>query len=238
MSILNVKMLQPMFRLLFLSMIVLSIVACSEQSKSKNAMGLAKMLESDFKGKDEATAKIHKVVEAYKANISNDSLGFDARYALYSQNYLNKVKSLINHAKYSNKQTVNNLMISQQMQVFNFRSSFTLEQLETLTVKEILTIQNKETFNLGGSSIEFKNLLFYNSQQASGAFKNLFSISPVLFDKEGDEWKIDIFGDPLHQKMKEEKLASLQQKSYAEYKEAMREILDIKEDSWIPLKDR
>ncbi|KAA3632137.1 MAG: hypothetical protein DWQ02_15240, partial [Bacteroidetes bacterium] len=68
--------------------------------------------------------------------------------------------------------------------------------------------------------------------------RSAFTVSPVAFHRENGVWKIDPFGDPLHQKMKEEKLASMQGKSYDEYKTYMHEIMETKEESWVPLKER
>lgn len=217
---------------------LLLLLSCNQERRTSTAMGAARMLEANFKGKDIAVEKINKVVKDYLLSINTDSLSFDDRYSLFSQKYIAKVKSLINHAKNSDQKTVERLMMAEQVHVFSFRKSFTYDQLNTLRVKEVLAIQDETNIPFGFSDAEFKNLLFYDANQASGAIKSVFSISPVLFDRELDEWKIDLFGDPIHQKMKEQKLASLQSKSYDEYKKSFHEILDVTEESWVPLRDR
>lgn len=230
--------MNQILQLLILSLTILTLLSCSQEKKSKILMRSAKMLEADFQNKDIAEEKINKVLTDYLASFENDSIGFDIRFNLLSQNYLNKKKQLIHHSKYSKKKTVENLMLYEQVEIFNFRKSFTYGQLDTLTVKEVLTIQNEGNISLELAGAEMKSLVFYNSNQASGLVKTVFQLSSVLFDRESEQWKIDLFGDPLHKKMKDQKLASLQNKNLSEYKETMHKIMGVSEKSWIPLKER
>ncbi len=201
-------------------------------------MGAAKMLEANFSDKKEAEEKIHQTVEKYLKTFDDRESGFDARFELFSNNYKAKLKKILNHAIHSEKKVVDKLMAAEQMQIFSFRESFNAQQLDSLSLKDILKIQNDQGISFMSSDAEFQNLLFYNANQATGSIKSLFSVSPVLFDREGNDWKIDLAGDPLHQKMKEQKLASLQKKSYSEYKKTIQEALDVKEESWVPLSKR
>lgn len=221
-----------------IGLLLLVLTSCDQETKSKNLYGAAKILESNFSGKEKARKEVKHLANQYIETFDKGNEGFDERYNLFSKNYLQKVKKLIRLAKTANKNIIKKLALSDQVQVFNYRKGFSYEELDTMTIKEIMKKQLEENIVIGMSDSEIDRILFYTPTQACGFLKNIFSTYSILFDKENKNWKIDPTGDPLHQKMKEEKLATLQKKSMSEYKEYMYEILEIKEIDWIPLDKR
>ncbi len=223
--------------LLFLSMFFI-LASCSEESKNKTLKNIAKNMEADFPDKDQATQQIHQLTKDYLATLNYDSTDFEDRYPLLSQRYLNKYQALINHAMNSPKTVVEAMTMSDQLQVFNVRELTTADTISMLSIKEVLKRLDEKSMFFGMDEATLENLIFYNKNEAVGGVKSAFSVAPVAFLRENGVWKIDPLGDPLHQKMKEQKLASMQQKSYEEYKAYMQEILEITEEAWVPLKDR
>ncbi|MCB0652217.1 MAG: hypothetical protein KDC85_13150 [Saprospiraceae bacterium] len=214
------------------------LFSCSHDSQQNSLKSLAKMVEPNFTGKQEATDQINQLTTDYLATFNSDSTSFEDRYKLFSNRYLSKYQGLINHALVTKKSTLETLTLGDQIQVFSLRNTFSADTLVGLSVKEVLAKINEGLMYLGMSEARLENLMFYSGQEAVGGIKSTFSIAPVAFLKEDGIWKIDPMGDPLHQKMKEEKLASLQQKTYAEYKTFMHEALQLTDESWVPLKDR
>jgi phage FluMu protein gp41 len=223
--------------LLFFSLFFM-LTSCSEESKNKTLKNIAKNIEADFPDKEAATQQIHQLASDYMATLNYDSLDFEDRYPLLSQRYLNKYQGLVNHALVSPKSVVQALTMSDQLQIFGVRELTTGDTLSMLSIKEILAKLDETSVFFGMDDATLENLLFYNQNEAVGGIKTTFSLAPVAFLRENGVWKIDPLGDPLHQKMKEQKLASMQQKSYDEYKAYMHEILEITEETWVPLKDR
>lgn len=224
-----------LFSLFSLSVLLFS---CTHDSQQNSLKTLAKMVEPNFSGKQEATDQINQLTADYLATFNSDSIDFEDRYKLFSSRYLSKYQVLINHALVTKKPTLETLTLGDQIQVFSLRNTFSADTLSLLSVKEVLAKINEGVMYFGMSESTLENLMFYNDQEAVGGIKSVFSVAPVAFLKEGGIWKIDPMGDPLHQKMKEEKLASLQQKTYAEYKTFIHESLQLTDESWVPLKER
>ena len=212
--------------------------ACTEQSKNDAVKNLAKMSEAKFPDKEEATREINQVATDYIATLNNDSLGIEARYPLLSQKFIGKYQALISHALKASKSVVMQMTLSDQLQIFGLRNLTTADSLASMSVQEVLTKMNEESIFFGMSDAKLENLLFYSKDEAVGGIRSAFTVSPVAFHRENGAWKIDPFGDPLHQKMKEQKLAQMQGKSYEEYKTYMHEIMETNEESWVPLNDR
>lgn len=222
---------------LFFTLLIF-LTACTQESKNDAVKNLAKMSEAKFPDKEEATRNINQVAVNYIATLNHDSLGIEARYPLLSQKFIGKYQVLISHALKATKPVVMQMTLSDQLQIFGLRNLTTADSLASMSVQEVLTKMNEESIFFGMNDAKLENLLFYSKNEAVGGIRSAFTVSPVAFHRENGVWKIDPFGDPLHQQMKEKKLASMQGKSYEEYKTYMHEIMETDEASWVPLMDR
>ena len=77
-------------RLLLLTLgLLLIMISCNPETKSKNLMGLAKMVEPNFKGKKFDEQKINTLVSEYMKALNGKD--FETQYGMYSQNCLSTV---------------------------------------------------------------------------------------------------------------------------------------------------
>lgn len=219
----------------FFLLAIALLTSCNTEQKNKLVEQVIEELEPPIKNKDAEIEKINKTIKKYLSTYDDFEKGVDLRYDLSSKNYKRKLKERINHAINSSKSELEKLTLNEQLEILGFRKDFTLDQLESLDLREILRIQAKDGITLIRPDSEFKFLSFYNANQACGAIKMSFKNFPLLFDLEGNEWKVDPYGDLLHHKMIEQKYASMQNLSYGDYKKSMLESLEITEDQWIPL---
>lgn len=225
-----IKIKYPLFLLTFL-IVIFFIGGCVDSENS--AIKLNKVFEVNFAGKGEATKEIDKLALEYIKTFSYEKpTSFDDRYSMFSSRYIDNCEKLIKYAINAPRSTIEKLTFTEKVQVLKIRKSFDFESIKKLSGKEVLKELDKKYMRfMNGARLE--KLIFIEEKLAVGNIKR-----PVSFLYESGKWKIDPWGEVMHQEMVEKKLASLEKISVDEYRNKILKLAVLEENSWIPLIDR
>ncbi len=219
-------------------LLALSIVACKQETKSKILEQVSQTISDDFPGKIKATQDINQLFTDYVNTFVYDSTAFDKRMALMSDKYFARQKRFAQLAILASKRDLQSNLASEQLAILGLRSSYSKDELTNLSTLEILRKSNEGALYLGAKDSEMKNLMFVSPNEALAGQKSAFAINPLTFHKENGIWKLDPLGDPIVQKMKEDKLISMSGKTKEAYLNDLFKAMGMDmETIWNPLAD-
>ncbi|MGB3078519.1 MAG: hypothetical protein WBB31_05520 [Saprospiraceae bacterium] len=218
--------------------ITLSTNQCFAQgTKNDDTPSVIKEYESglSLEVKAKEMNAIEGLFNSYQKGIDNNTLNFEQKFALYSQEYFAYYKELIHQALHTQKQELLQLPISDIMDILRLRTKVSKEILLTDSVRIIMKWSSVEQPYSWPYNGKIQDIALLNDHVAHGTSKSYYYEHAVDFTKENGTWKINPFGTRPYAQMNDEVLLKKVNMSKEENVESRVKEKGYAETIWIPL---